>query len=157
LNQTNLKEIIADVYKKRAALSQELELMASSPKEKKTKRYNKLIDSYDKLTKRLVDLWNCEDGENVETQKMTTLFSLVAWAHQHQQEGDNKKQLMTIKGSPNQSKKLLGTHSPEIAERELEELLKRKARERGLFSVNSKKIAKHSQPRRSSSKRRTAR
>jgi hypothetical protein len=132
LNQTNLDEIIADVCKKRAAISEELDVMAASPKEKKTKRYNKLIDSYDKLTKRHVDLLKQKEEENVTTQKLETLIDLVEWAHKHQQEKEEgeKRLLTTIKNFGSGKKRSLivikqgGASSfPPTSEAEEKELL----------------------------------
>lgn len=137
MNKAKLGEILADLYKKRLAISEELDSMASDPVAKKTKRYNKLFLSQDLMTKRIVDLEvRLGDDNDKDIDKMKNLLSLVEWARKHQ---ENKKTLTTFKHFPPGKKQLLLTQLrfPEDVKRELEELLEKKQR-RVLLTVNKR-------------------
>ena len=116
----DINEILADVYKKRAEVAKELDIMAQDPREKKTKRYHKLIHSYDLLTKRVADLIVLADqsGDVGENEKSRDIIALVDWYRTHHE----KKQLMTFKDATETKKQRLeiikdaSEHSVELEE-----------------------------------------
>ena len=122
--QVNLKEILADVYKKRAVLAQELDIMAQDPRQRKTRRYNKLIDSYDKLTKRVVDILILESREaEGDEDRDRDIVALIHWSHTR----DEKQPLITIKDGPPVEKISLMVHKDgsDISKDDVDELIDR--------------------------------
>ncbi|MDG6907605.1 MAG: hypothetical protein JRN20_17675 [Nitrososphaerota archaeon] len=122
--RVNINELLADVYKKRAELAKELDNMAQDPKQKKTRRYHKVIYSYDKLTKRVADLVTLagQGKEKEDGEKSKDIIALVEWYRTHHE----KKQLMTFKDATEMKKQRMEIIKDASEHRdELEELIDR--------------------------------
>jgi hypothetical protein len=163
LNREKLKELLADYYRKRDAISKEIDIISSDFKERRSKRYTRLIYTQDLLTKRIIDLearlGDEGDVEETQVEKMRTLFELVEHAHKYKEQY-NKKPLMTLKVFPTKdSTSIFPSHSQrkvplsfEQAEEELEQLLLKNRRlllgKTEPLKVNKSKNATHNQKRR---------
>jgi hypothetical protein len=135
LNKEELKRILADEYKKRDAISREIDSIEADPRERRSRRYLGLIYSQDLVTKRIIDLetrLSDDTEEDSDLRKLNDLFALIEFAHKYMEkeesQGDKKLLLTSKDASISKTRKF---SSPSILtgeEKELERLLEKKRR-----------------------------